>query len=68
MTSSRNSSIKVAVVYMDEILIFTKTREEHQKAVERVLQILKDNHLYLKPENCEGSTAFYSLTGLSMQI
>jgi hypothetical protein len=42
----------VVVVYMDDILIFTKTREEHQKVVSRVLQILKDNNLYLKPEKC----------------
>lgn len=42
----------VVVVYLDDILIFTETMEEHIKIVRRVLQILKDNNLYLKPEKC----------------
>jgi hypothetical protein len=42
----------VVAVYMDDILIFTKTLEEHRKVVSRVLQILKDNNLYLKPDKC----------------
>lgn len=42
----------VIVVYMDDILIFTKTRGEHQAVTSQVLQILKDNNLYLKPEKC----------------
>jgi len=42
----------VVVVYMDDILIFTKTKEELEKVTCRVLQILKDNNLYLKPEKC----------------
>jgi hypothetical protein len=42
----------VIAVYMDDILIFTKTLEEHRQIVNRVLQILKDNHLFLKPDKC----------------
>jgi len=42
----------VVIVYMDDILIFTETLEEHQKVVQRVLEILKQNHLYLNPEKC----------------
>jgi hypothetical protein len=41
------------VVYLDDILIFTKSLEEHQRVVRRVLQILRENNLYLKPEKCE---------------
>ena len=40
------------VIYIDDILIFTRTREEHRQIVKQVLQILKDNNLYLKPEKC----------------
>ena len=42
----------VVSVYMDDILIFTKTLEEHRSVVKRVLQILEENNLYLKPEKC----------------
>ena len=41
------------VVYMDDILIFTVTEDEHQRIVAEVLQILQDNKLYLKPEKCD---------------
>jgi hypothetical protein len=39
-------------VYMDDILIFTKDLESHREIVAKVLQILQDNDLYLKPEKC----------------
>jgi hypothetical protein len=43
----------VVKVYMDDILIHTRTLEEHQKVVMEVLQILQDNNLYLNLEKCE---------------
>jgi len=30
----------IMVVYLDDILIFTRTEEEHVKAIRRVLQVL----------------------------
>jgi len=33
----------VIVVYMDDILIFTATLEEHRQVVKEVLQILEEN-------------------------
>ena len=41
------------VVYLDNILIFTKTIEEHREIVREVLKRLQDNDLYLRPEKCE---------------
>jgi hypothetical protein len=41
------------LVYLDDILIFTRTLEEHRQITQRVLQILRQNKLYLKPEKCE---------------
>jgi len=43
----------IVVVYLDDILIFTKTKEEHAQAVRRVLQVLKENKLFLRLEKCE---------------
>lgn len=43
---------KVAV-YLDDILIFTITLEEHRMVVNEVLQRLKAHDLYLRPEKCE---------------
>jgi len=43
----------IVVVYLDNILIFTKMEEEHMQAVRQVLQVLKENKLFLYPEKCE---------------
>jgi len=43
----------IMVVYLDDILIFTKTEEEHAKAIRRVLQVLWEHKLFLHPEKCE---------------
>ena len=40
------------VVFMDDILIFTKSLDTHRETVRRVLEILRTHHLYLKPEKC----------------
>ena len=42
----------VVAVYMDDILIFTQTHEEHTRVVREVLHILRENNLFLKPEKC----------------
>jgi len=43
----------IVVVYLDDILIFTKTEEEHERAVRRVLEVLTKHKLFLHPEKCE---------------
>ena len=40
-------------VYLNDILIFTKTQEEHRHIVCLVLEQLHQHQLYLKPEKCE---------------
>jgi len=43
----------IVVVYLDDILIFTKTEEKHAQVVRRVLQVLKENKLFFHSEKCE---------------
>jgi len=43
----------IVVVYLDDILIFTETEEEHEQAVQRVLEVLAEHKLFLHPEKCE---------------
>lgn len=40
------------VVYMDDLLIYSRTREEHLSHVETVLSRLRDEDLYVSPKKC----------------
>lgn len=46
------------VIYLDDILIYSKNREEHTIHVRKILQQLQENHLFLKPVKC----SFYVTT------
>jgi len=41
------------VVYLDNILIFMETLEEHQRVTWRVMELLRKHNLFLKPEKCK---------------
>src|SRR5467141_525887 len=41
------------VVYLDDILIFTETLDEHQRITRRVLELLEKHKLYLHADKCE---------------
>ena len=43
----------VVCVYLDDILIFTKTLSEHRMITQRVLECLQEYNLCLKPEKCK---------------
>jgi hypothetical protein len=44
---------KFVVVFIDDILIFSKTEEEHEKNIRMVLENLRSNQLYAKFNKCE---------------
>jgi len=43
----------IVVVYLNDILIFTKTKAEYERAVQRVLEVLTEHKLFLCLEKCE---------------
>ena len=40
------------VVYLDDILMYSKTFNEHMQHLRTVLELLKANHIYMKPTKC----------------
>ncbi|XP_073061751.1 uncharacterized protein [Primulina eburnea] len=42
-----------AIVFIDDILVYSKTRELHREHLRTVLQQLRDNQLYAKLKKCE---------------
>ncbi len=44
---------RFVIVYIDDILIYSRNQAEHRHHVEQVLQKLREYHLYLKLEKCE---------------
>ena len=51
------------VVYLDDILIFSRNREEHIEHVRRVLTRLLENRLFVKAEKCEFHTQSVEFLG-----
>jgi hypothetical protein len=50
------------IVYLDDILIFSKSHEEHVKHVKQVLDVLRKEKLFLKMSKCEfGKTSLIYL-------
>ncbi|KAK1619908.1 hypothetical protein QYE76_025425 [Lolium multiflorum] len=44
---------KFVVVFIDDILIYSKTEEEHEQHLEMVLETLREHQLYAKFSKCE---------------
>jgi hypothetical protein len=41
------------IIYLDDILIFSQNKEDHTKHIQEVLQRLRRNNLFCKPEKCQ---------------
>ena len=44
---------KFVVVFIDDILIYSRTKEEHGEHLRSVLEILREKRLYAKLSKCE---------------
>ena len=41
------------IIYMDDILVYSKTAEEHAEHLEKVFRKLRSNKLYAKGDKCD---------------
>ena len=41
------------IVFLDDVLIYSKSKEAHEKHVRTVLETLRDNQLYAKRSKCD---------------
>jgi hypothetical protein len=55
------------VIYMDDILLFSKDQQTHQERTQRVLQRLQEHDLYLKAEKCKFDVSKVEFLGLIIQ-
>ncbi|GJR68101.1 putative reverse transcriptase domain-containing protein [Tanacetum coccineum] len=44
---------KFVIVFIDDILIYSKNKQEHEKHLKLILELLKKDHLYAKFSKCE---------------
>ena len=44
---------KSVVIYLDNIIVFSKSKAQHKLDLRNVLNILRDNQLYAKPSKCQ---------------
>jgi hypothetical protein len=43
---------KFVIVFLDDILVYSKSEEEHEQHLRMVLQVLREHHLYAKLRKC----------------
>src|SRR4051812_36192284 len=43
---------KFTVVYIDDLAVYSNTREEHLQHLQQIFQIMEDNQVYAKEKKC----------------
>lgn len=54
---------RFVVVYLDDIVVYSNTLEEHVKYLKQVFKVLRDNELYVKKEKCFFAQQEFPLLG-----
>ena len=44
---------KFILIFIDDILVYSKNKEEHEEHLRVVLQVLREHHLYAKFSKCD---------------
>ncbi len=55
------------IIYMDDLLIFAQTIEELRERTKEILQKMRENDLYLKPEKCEFEQTKLEYLGMTVE-
>ncbi len=55
-------------VYLDDIPVFSKTKEEHVETLKMVLQRLQEEHLFAKAKKCEFMLPEIDLLGVKVSV
>ena len=58
----------LAIVFIDEILIYSKTKEDHEQHLRLTLQVLRQNQLYAEFIKCEFWLRSVTLLGHVLSI
>ena len=56
-------NINFCIVYVDDILVFSKSHEEHQDHLRCVLKLLRENGLVVRPDKCIFGTSSIDFLG-----
>jgi hypothetical protein len=59
----REALDEYVIVYLDDILIYSKTKEEHFRHIRRVFELLESEKFYLKLNKCEFAKESISFVG-----
>ena len=57
----------IMVIYIDDLMIYTKTdniQQEHERIVKKVLRCLEEHDLFVKPEKCTFSVQEVEFLGM----
>ena len=44
---------KFVLVFIDDILVYSKSKEEHEEHLRIVLRVLREHHIYAKFSKCD---------------